>query len=389
MRIRKLGRAAVSAVVVWACMSGVVGRKACEPPLRMSDTHRRCVRSLIDGGIAFLLSRVEKDGGWSLGQGAMKPAVTAMVLKVLVQHPEYDLSTPAVKKGFEALLGYQKKDGGFYEPRMGLPNYTTSVAVMALVAAGEPKFRPAIDKAVKFLRGEQIRPGSTTPAGEKVEKGQKFDGGVSYGKHGRPDLSNQGMWMEAMADAGIKSDDPDMQRALSFVLRLHNRKESNKAAFVAQGPNDGGFVYAWGESKAGAGPGGRGLRSYGSMTYVGFKSMLYAGLSRDDPRVKAAFQWIRRYWRLDSNPNMPGLQSKQGLFYYYHVFAKALRVWGEPVIAGLDGKRHNWRHELIDALGERVGKDGSWVNGSDRWNEGNPVLATCFAVLSLQETFRK
>ena len=29
------------------------------------------------------------------------------------------------------------------------------------------------------------------------------------------------------------------------------------------------------------------------MTYSGLKSMIYAGLTKDDPRVKAAVQWIR------------------------------------------------------------------------------------------------
>ena len=126
------------------------------------------------------------------------------------------------------------------------------------------------------------------------------------------------------------------------------------------------------------------------MTYVGFMSLLYAGLGKDDPRVKAAYSWIRRHWRLDSNPNMPRVRSKEGLFYYYHAFAKALRAWGRPIIADLKGVDHNWRHELIDALHGHMGKDGSWVNpGAPRWNEGNEMLVTTYAVLSLQETLKK
>ena len=135
-----------------------------------------------------------------------------------------------------------------------------------------------------------------------------------------------------------------------------------------------GFVYAVnrkngqfvGESKAGEGR--RGLRSYGSMTYIGFKSMLYAGVKRDDPRVRAAYEWIRKYWRLDSNPNMPETQSKQGLFYYYHTFAKALRAWGQDEIPDSRDIKHNWRQELIDVLVEKQDKDGSWVNkDAERW----------------------
>jgi len=377
------------AVVLLAVSACGLHAAAAEKAKPMDDAHKALAKKLADGGVKYLLTQKDAKGGWSMDQGANRPAITAMVLKVLLQHPDYDASSPVVKKGFEALFKYQRSDGGFYEPKVGLPNYTTSIAIMAMVAAGDPQFKPAIAKSVKFLRSQQIRPGDTTPKGKKVVKGEGFDGGVSYGKHGRPDGSNQQMWMQAMHDAGVKGDDPDMKRALAFMLRLQNRKESNPAEYIQQGPNDDGFIYALGESKAGPWRGGRGLRSYGSLTYAGFKSMLHAGMGRDDPRVKGAFKWIQRYWRLDSNPNLPKKQSQQGLFYYYHVFAKGLRAWGEPVIEDTKGVKHNWRHELIDALAKRVGKNGSWTNArSERWNEGNPVLATCFAVLSLQETLK-
>ena len=62
------------------------------------------------------------------------------------------------------------------------------------------------------------------------------------------------------------------------------------------------------------------LRAYGSMTYAGFKSYLYADLKPDDPRVSAAYDWIRANYTLDENPGMGG----NGLYYYYHTFAKAL-----------------------------------------------------------------
>jgi squalene-hopene/tetraprenyl-beta-curcumene cyclase len=120
------------------------------------------------------------------------------------------------------------------------------------------------------------------------------------------------------------------------------------------------------------------------MTYAGFKSMLYAGLTREDERVKRAYQWIQRYYTLENNPNMPGKQSKEGLYYYYHVFARALEAWGEPTLRDADGKEHDWRQELITHLTELQQKDGSWVNPEDRWLEGNPYLVTAYAVLAIQ-----
>ena len=368
----------------------------------MDAEHARTAAELIRDGIAFFLSKQNADGGWGFDMppGQSHPGLTAMVLKCLLQHPDFDNDSPPVAKGFEFLMKSRQPDGGFYVPQEGNANYVTSLAVMALATAKDPKHKSELADAIKFLRGQQIRPGSTTPAGEAVAEDNPFVGGVSYGKHGRPDLSNLGFWMEAMHEAGVSGDDADMQRALAFVQRVQNRTEGTEGqSFVVRGEDDGGFIYAIdrkgsefvGESMAGDGD--RGLRSYGSMTYTGFKSLLYANVAKGDPRVRAAYEWIRRYWRLDSNPNMPQMQSQQGLYYYYHVFAKALRAWGQDVISDTRDVPHNWRQELIDVLaGSRKSADGRkcWSNDKEeRWFEGNPILATAYAVLALQETVGK
>jgi squalene-hopene/tetraprenyl-beta-curcumene cyclase len=85
---------------------------------------------------------------------------------------------------------------------------------------------------------------------------------------------------------------------------------------------------------------------------------------------------------------MPEGQSQAGLYYYYHVFGKAMAAWGEPVITDAKGVKHNWRHELIDQLAGAVKEDGSWVNTADRWQESSPVLTTVFAVLAMEEAVR-
>jgi squalene-hopene/tetraprenyl-beta-curcumene cyclase len=56
-----------------------------------------------------------------------------------------------------------------------------------------------------------------------------------------------------------------------------------------------------------------GLRSHGSMSYSGLKSMIYARVTPDDPRVKAVVKWIREHYDLTTNPGMgdAGLNSKQ------------------------------------------------------------------------------
>jgi squalene-hopene/tetraprenyl-beta-curcumene cyclase len=355
--------------------------------------HAATAQKLLDGGVKYLLGTQSTDGSWSIATPAgprFRAPLTAIALRALVQHPGISTKTPAVKKGFDVLLTYRQKDGGIYDPQEGVQNYSTAIAVTALTAAQDPQYKEVIADAVKFLRSLQVTPGAETPDKDVIGEDDPRVGGVNYGKkefNRSGDLSNLSMWMDAMHAAGVSGEDPAMKRAVQFVSRLQNNSETNVAA--AEGPNDGGFYYGLTESKAGKGPGGKGLRSYGSMTYAGFKSMLYAGVAKDDPRVVSAMQWIRTYWRLDSNPNLPEAQSLQGLYYYYQMFAKALRAWGADEIEDVQGVKHNWRHELIDALAKRAEPDGFWKNDADRWEEGSPILVTAYVVIALQEAVQQ
>ena len=171
------------------------------------------------------------------------------------------------------------------------------------------------------------------------------------------------------------------RRRCIFVSRCQNlESEHNTTPFAAK-VNDGGFYYtiaAGGQSQAGQTPDG-GLRSYGSMTYAGLKSMIYAGVSRDDPRVKAAYEWIQQALHLDENPGM----GDNGLYYYYHTFAKALDTIGDEQIVDANGKSHDWRAELAQKLISAQKDDGSWVNDNPRWLEGDPNLVTAYSLLAL------
>jgi squalene-hopene/tetraprenyl-beta-curcumene cyclase len=156
----------------------------------------------------------------------------------------------------------------------------------------------------------------------------------------------------------------------------------NTTPFAAKNP-DGGFYYtpaADGGSEAGAETNG-GLRSYGSMTYSGLKSMIYAGVKADDPRVKAAVEWVKKHYTVAANPGMP--DGNAGHYYYLHTFAKALSAMKIDELEDEHGKKHNWRHDLIAELAKQQKSDGSWVNVSPRWLEGNANLVTAYALLTL------
>lgn len=115
------------------------------------------------------------------------------------------------------------------------------------------------------------------------------------------------------------------------------------------------------------------------MTYAGLKSMIFAGVKADDPRVKAAVAWLGKNYDLSSNPGM----GKSGLFYYYQTMAKALDAMGHDVFVDAKGVKHNWRVELIAELVKRQRSDGGWVNDEARWMEGDANLVTAYGLLAL------
>ena len=349
------------------------------------------VQATIDKALAFLKSQQQPDGSWQ--KGDQPPALTAIALKAFAQDPKTGPNADFVKKGYDKLLTYQLDNGGIYQDL--LANYNTSIAISSLTAAKNPAFKEKIDKAVAYIKGIQWT--DKTGAGPKGEvlKDDKNNwwGGWGYSRAGRPDLSNAQMAMEALQNAGLSKDDPAFQNALKFIARNQNNSETNDQKFAG---NDGGFTYSPandGESPAGVFVGADGkrvVRSYGSMTYAGLKSMIYAGLTKDDPRVKAAWKWISENYSVDVNPgfvtNDPknGDMTRYGLYYYYHTMARALNMYDEPIITDAKGVKHDWRAELTGKLVSLQQPDGSWT-GEKKWFEDNNVLTTAYAVLALQE----
>ena len=256
--------------------------------------------------------------------------------------------------------------------------------ILCLVEANKDGvYDKIIQRAADYIRTIQW------DGAEGHERVSGFYGGWGYGSHQRPDLSNSQYAIEALIAAGVDVKSVEMQKAMVFLSRGQNLPSADNAmefaARIQKGDDDyGSMIYTPannGETKVvPAENEAGGLRGYASMTYAGLKSFLYAGLDKEDLRVQAAMDWIRRHYSLETNPGL----GAQGLFYYYHVFAKALHVVGEQTITDSDGTVHNWRAELVQELAKRQKPDGSWTNiEHDRWYEGDSNLVTCYALLAL------
>jgi squalene-hopene/tetraprenyl-beta-curcumene cyclase len=366
-------------------MSGEIKIKGLKPTSDVSLKNE--VQHAIDKGLRWLKTQQMPKGYWSQPN---HPALTALVLTAFMREPSGGVkaNTPAfVKKGYEYLVQCVQHDGGIYVK--DLANYNTSVSMMALLASYNASYEPILLDARNFLVGLQ------SDFEEQGKTDSPYDGGIGYGsRYSHSDMSNTMYALETLyytrflaQDKGtglIEFKELNWPAVIGFIQRCQNLPSHNDEPWASDDPqNKGGFVYFPGNSKAGEmklASGKTAIRSYGSISYAGLLSYIYADLERDDPRVKAVFDWLRRNYTLEENPGM----GPQGLFYYYHTMARALAVFGVNNLVLEGGKEVDWRRELALKLLDLQKGDGFWINENGRWWEKDPVLVTAYAVITLE-----
>ncbi len=397
--------------------------------LALDDAHRQKADASIAKAIAYFKTVQKPDGSWAPssnkpGTDMMSVAITGMVVRSMLLDPKVDHTDPAVKKGLDYLLSMQQKDGGIYN-RI-LANYQTSLALMALgpVRKADPRYQTAIKRAQNFLKGIQSVQGHKDAKGNVIDENHPHRGGQGYhpdktkgSKHGRPDLNNTVHFIKGMIESGYNCNDPAIKEAILFASRLQGVKANALAEKIEPG---GGFIYApsvneenIGKLQSQAGhyidaTGRSRLRAYGTMTYAGFMAFILHQMDAKDPRMVAAYEWIRNNYTLEHNPGMVNQSSTekderyQGYYYYLHLFGRGLRAWtdmpgregdpqaGKTLITTPDGKTHDWANELVAKVASLQNANGTWANTKhDRWMEGDTHLATAYAVLALRSATQK
>ncbi len=332
-------------------------------------------------GNSWLKEQQKPEGYWDSEE---LPAFTALALTAIVRDPARKADAPlpeAVRKGFDWLVAQQKEDGGVYN--RGLSTYNTAAALTAFSALSGENLKPyeaAAVKARRYLVGRQWDVGPEDPS----------HGGVGYGSDEKKgsDLSNTHFAIEALVlskhlvEDGDHGEQPDLDwdAAIKFVSRCQNLRATNDQEHSG---NDGGFTYSPSQSKAGTeeSDGRTSLRSYGSMSYAGLLSLIYAKLSPDDQRVKAVLDWAAKNYTVKENPGM----GAEGLYYYLQAMAKALTAANIDKLKLDGGKEADWRDDIGRAILISQKGNGSWSNDNGRWMETNPILVTAYGVLSLEQ----
>jgi len=330
---------------------------------------------------SFLLNKQLPNGSWK-----DHPAITALVLysfMILPSSIDDKKIEQAIQTGLKYIESFVQKDVGIY--RKEYRDYVTAVCLIAFIEANELKYQSIILNAKQFLITFQL------DEDENISSDHPYYGGIGYGGDDRPDLSNTQLALEAIhaaekyesrfkniipktvsqVEAEEKQFGLHWKKALVFLSRCQNVKAVNKMPYAS---DDGGFIYETGTYKK------ERSHSYGSMTYAGVKSLVYANVDKSDMRIQKAVQWIRNNYTLEKNPGF----DDTSLYYYYMTFSKCMFVLGEDHLVDSKGIKHNWREDIIKKLLEVQKGDGYWVNTNGRFWENIPELTTSYAVIGLK-----
>jgi len=383
----------MSAMKTFLCLWAIAAIAAAPLPSQTDVSLLNEVSDAQSRAVAWLIKQQEADGSWR-----HHPAITGLALTALARSAKPPPA--AVTRAAQFILSNVKSNGAIYGggDTDKYPNYSTAICAMALLATGDAAYTETIRHARRFLLDSQF------DEAEGYTPQSPSYGGIGYGKRERPDLSNTQWALEAIrltesleTQAGGSPHETSRQhwqRAVQFLQRCQNLPAANDQPWAknVREADVGGFIYMPGDPAKNIPPlsfaddevpaqsDRQPLRSYGSMTYAGLKSFIYAELTKDDPRVKAALHWLARNYTLEENPGLGG----QGLYYYLHTVVKTFTALGDDTFTDAAGKVHDWRHELMKKLVNLQKADGFWQNDNNRWWENDPILCTSYSLIALE-----
>jgi hypothetical protein len=310
--------------------------------------------------------------GWSLFAVVAQAATNSVATAVRAE------GTQAVARGVAWLEAQQRDNGSLGEEKYPA---VTALALAALRAGGSTNAL-VIAKAGAYLQ-QAMAKGSNdwtrgfslaicqsllTPAAAHpreaawVAERRRID--REYSARARDFELRQRAWQQERAALLEQGIDADFSRATALARNLTSPEAAPRPAVASNTPR----------------------RGYGSLSYDGALRLLHESVTSDDPRVDAYLDWASRHWTLAENPG----KGQNGLYFFYHAMSKCLAASGEEFIRPLDGGAGiPWREVLINkmvALQKRATSDrsGYWVNEVNSYLEGDPVLVTAYAILTLQ-----
>ncbi|MBA4388197.1 MAG: hypothetical protein C0404_09465 [Verrucomicrobia bacterium] len=342
------------------------------------------VRQAISRGLAWLAANQKPDGSWSDNNF---PALTALPLMAFAAADAGERK-PVIDKAVKYILSCVQTNGSICKDIPGrkgggLPNYNTAICMVALHSVNPEAHTKVILDARKFVAGAQYFGDDEYKGGFGYDKDTKRAYTDALNTFYATEAIKTTAGREDKRDPSEKKVDINWDETVKYIARMQNKPEAGEDA--------GGMYYNPTDPKAGMVTNKEGkvcFRSYGSITYAGMLALVHANVSRDDVRVKSAFDWASRNWTVDENPGM----GQDALFFFLNVLTKSLAAYGQDVIPGKDGKTINWKSEvakkLVSIQSVEPSGQGYWENKVNRYWESDKVLCTAYSIIALEKLLK-
>ncbi len=399
------------------------GRRSVKLDLRALDLGA-VLNACLEAGARWLAERQDSKGSWRRTEGQEPEApITSLAVRALAGLPadrRPGLADPTAR-GLAWLLALQSRGGAIVgDPlRIHFRNYTTALTLQsaALVSATDARqpeetYAKARQAMVDYLVTAQFGASEGSYSDFDFRHGgwnyhDPLDGaalpqtgprplgsagmlppGQGQGTLVRADISVASYVAEGLARGGLPADSPVWGRLRLYLHRTQNLSDP-AASMDKQSLLDGGFAFSPREGKAGRTDFPDGdivFRPYGSSTADGLRTLLRAGLTREDAPVRLAAEWLALHFTVTKNPNFSDtirVPFDRGIYFYYLAsLADALASYGQvPLTAGAETL--DWPRDIVLRLAVLQGEDGAWRNQESVMNEDDPVIATAFALIAL------
>jgi squalene-hopene/tetraprenyl-beta-curcumene cyclase len=346
-------------------------------PPALPTVSRPDVEQSVIQGLDWLARGQSLDGSWGLS-----PGVTGLVVLAFAG-AGFDYTNQTVQRALEYMRFYYNANEGILAD--AFLNYECAISIMAMSAAGDPQDADKIVKITEFMQDLQFIDNSPYNMTEEWYYG----GWPNYA--GIADISNSqfallGLECAELYNPGIQVDPVVWEAATTFAHMCQNWPDlnTNEWAHNTSLPShgDGGFVYNAYRSRTSLGE--KMFQSYGSITAAGLFNYLVSGNDPTQPEVVAARDWLDSKYTVTDNPNM----ERKGTLYNLWTQSRVLAMHPQDWIVDSSGKLHDWRAETADHfIGIQLANGGWPGNVNTDWREGEPELASMYALLSMQSAY--
>jgi len=366
---------AVLALMLMASMAPSVLGDGTVPPGYPEVTPQQVMDSVIKG-LDWFAAKQNFDGNWANSVG-----VTGFVV-ICFTGAGYDYTNRTVQDALKFLRQFYSPDHGFLADTFA--NYETSIALIAMSAAGDPEDADKLPKMAEYLQRTQFSDDSLYNKTEPWYHG----GWPNYA--GIPDASNSQFSLLGLQTIDLLTEyrvpNDVWTNASDFMNICQNWPDVNELSWAHNitlpSHGDGGFVYNGYRSRTPLGEDK--FESYGSMTAAGLYSYLVAGDDERQPEVAAARAWLDHEYNLEKNPKMVG----KGLYYYLWTQTRALAMSGQDWVVDGAGKLHDWRADVATLFMDLQMANGGWPgNPQIGWREEEPEIGGIYAILSMQAAY--